>query len=52
MSKQTIIELRKIAKHYMMGSEGFYALDGIDLDIYLNESCCPYGTIRLWESPP
>ena len=37
MSKQTIIELRKIAKHYMMGSEGFYALDGIDLDIYLND---------------
>ena len=23
MSKQTIIELRGIAKHYMMGSEGF-----------------------------
>jgi putative ABC transport system ATP-binding protein len=37
MSKQTIIELRKIAKHYMMGSEGFYALDNIDLDIYLND---------------
>ena len=37
MSKQTIIELRKIAKHYMMGSEGLYALDGIDLDIYLND---------------
>tara|TARA_B110001452_G_scaffold7284_1_gene6535 strand:- start:756 stop:1490 length:735 start_codon:yes stop_codon:yes gene_type:complete len=37
MAKQTIIELRKIAKHYMMGSEGFYALDGIDLDIYLND---------------
>ncbi|KRO93564.1 MAG: macrolide ABC transporter ATP-binding protein [SAR92 bacterium BACL26 MAG-121220-bin70] len=37
MSKQTIIELRNIAKHYMMGSEGFYALEGIDLDIYLND---------------
>ena len=37
MTKQTIIELRKIAKHYMMGSEGFYALDGIDLDIYSND---------------
>ncbi len=37
MSKQTIIELRNIAKHYMMGSDGFYALEGIDLDIYLND---------------
>ena len=35
MSKQTIIELRGIAKHYMMGSEGFYALNGIDLDLSL-----------------
>jgi len=34
---QTIIELRSIAKHYMMGSEGFYALNGIDLDIHLND---------------
>ena len=34
---ETIIELRSIAKHYMMGSEGFYALNGIDLDIYLND---------------
>jgi putative ABC transport system ATP-binding protein len=37
MAKQTIIELRDIAKHYMMGGEGFYALSGIDLDIYLND---------------
>lgn len=37
MCKQTIIELRDIAKHYMMGSDGFYALEGIDLDIYLND---------------
>ena len=37
MAKQTIIELRGIAKHYMMGGEGFYALSGIDLDIYLND---------------
>ena len=37
MSKQTIIELRKIAKRYMMGEGGFYALDGIDLDIHLND---------------
>jgi putative ABC transport system ATP-binding protein len=34
---ETIIELRSIAKHYMMGSEGFYALNGIDLDIHLND---------------
>jgi putative ABC transport system ATP-binding protein len=34
---QTIIELRSIAKHYMMGSEGFYALNGINLDIHLND---------------
>ena len=34
---EIIIELRSIAKHYMMGSEGFYALNGIDLDIYLND---------------
>ena len=31
---EIIIELRSIAKHYMMGSEGFYALNGIDLDIF------------------
>ena len=37
MSKPTIIELRKIAKRYMMGESGFYALDGIDLDIHLND---------------
>ena len=37
MSKPTIIELRKIAKRYMMGEGGFYALDGIDLDIHLND---------------
>ena len=37
MSKPTIIELRKIAKRYMMGDGGFYALDGIDLDIRLND---------------
>jgi putative ABC transport system ATP-binding protein len=37
MSKPTIIELRKIAKRYMMGDSGFYALDGIDLDIHLND---------------
>lgn len=37
MSKSTIIELRKIAKRYMMGEGGFYALDGIDLDIRLND---------------
>ncbi|MAR58442.1 MAG: macrolide ABC transporter ATP-binding protein [Porticoccaceae bacterium] len=37
MSKPTIIELRKIAKRYMMGEGGFYALDGIDLDICLND---------------
>lgn len=34
---EIIIELRSIAKHYMMGSEGFYALNGIDLDIHLND---------------
>jgi len=37
MSKPIIIELRKIAKRYMMGEGGFYALDGIDLDICLND---------------
>jgi putative ABC transport system ATP-binding protein len=37
MSKPTIIELRKIAKRYMMGEGGFYALDKIDLDIHLND---------------
>ena len=37
MPKPTIIELRKIAKRYMMGEGGFYALDGIDLDIRLND---------------
>ena len=37
MSKPTIIELRQIAKRYMMGEGGFYALDGIDLDIRLND---------------
>ena len=37
MSKPTIIELRKIAKRYMMGEGGFYALDGVDLDIHLND---------------
>ncbi|MDG0968403.1 MAG: ABC transporter ATP-binding protein [Porticoccaceae bacterium] len=37
MSKQTIIELKGIAKQYVMGSESFYALDHIDLDIYLND---------------
>lgn len=37
MSKPTIIELKKIAKRYMMGDGGFYALDGIDLDIRLND---------------
>ena len=37
MSKPTIIELRKITKRYMMGEGGFYALDGIDLDIRLND---------------
>ena len=37
MSKPTIIELRKITKRYMMGEGGFYALDGIDLDIHLND---------------
>jgi putative ABC transport system ATP-binding protein len=37
MSKPTIIELRKIAKRYVMGEGGFYALDGIDLDIHLND---------------
>ena len=37
MSKPTIIELRKIAKRYMMGEGGFYALDGIDLNIHLND---------------
>ncbi len=37
MPKSTIIELRKIAKRYMMGEGGFYALDGIDLDIRLND---------------
>tara|TARA_B110001454_G_scaffold167585_1_gene157608 strand:+ start:18 stop:752 length:735 start_codon:yes stop_codon:yes gene_type:complete len=44
MSKQTIIELRGIAKHYMMGSEGFYALNGIDLDIYLNDYMAVVGS--------
>ena len=37
MSKPTIIKLRNIAKRYMMGEGGFYALDGIDLDIRLND---------------
>ena len=37
MSKSTVIELRKIAKHYMMGDDGFYALENIDLNIYLND---------------
>ena len=37
MPKPTIIELRKIAKRYIMGEGGFYALDGIDLDIRLND---------------
>ena len=37
MSKPTIIELREISKRYMMGEGGFYALDGIDLDIRLND---------------
>ena len=37
MSKPTIIELKKIAKRYMMGEGEFYALDGIDLDIHLND---------------
>mgnify|MGYP001324710514 FL=1 len=37
MSKPTIIELRNIAKRYIMGEGGFYALDGIDLDIHLND---------------
>ena len=37
MSKPTIIELRKIAKRYVMGEGGFYALDGIGLDIHLND---------------
>ena len=37
MPMPTIIELRKIAKRYMMGEGGFYALDGIDLDICLND---------------
>jgi putative ABC transport system ATP-binding protein len=36
-AKQTVIELRDIAKHYMMGAEGFYALNDIDLDIHLND---------------
>ncbi len=36
-SQETVIELRNIAKHYMMGSEGFYALNQIDLDIHLND---------------
>lgn len=34
---ETIIELRAISKHYMMGGEGFYALNGIGLDIQLND---------------
>ena len=34
---ETIIELRAISKHYRMGGEGFYALNGIDLDIKLND---------------
>ena len=37
MSRPTIIELRKIAKRYMMGESGFFALDGINLDIHLND---------------
>ena len=36
-SQKTVIELRDIAKHYMMGGEGFYALNQIDLDIHLND---------------
>ena len=35
MSKTKVIELREIAKHYMMGEEGFYALERINLDIHL-----------------
>ena len=37
MSKTKVIELREIAKHYMMGEEGFYALERINLDIHLND---------------
>ena len=50
MSKQTIIELRNIAKHYMMGSEGFYALEGIYLDIYLNYYIAIVGSSGSWKS--
>jgi len=37
MPKNNVIELREIAKHYMMGEEGFYALERINLDIHLND---------------
>ena len=37
MPKNNVIELREIAKHYIMGEEGFYALEGINLDIHLND---------------
>lgn len=37
MTDQVIIELQGISKHYMMGSEGFYALDNINMQIFLND---------------
>lgn len=41
---ETVIQLRSIAKHYTMGGEGFYALQGIDLDIYLNDYMAVVGS--------
>jgi len=37
VSKETIIQLRDLSKRYIMGTEEFYALEGIDLDIHLND---------------
>ncbi len=37
MTEKVIIELQDISKHYMMGSEGFYALKDINMQIFLND---------------
>lgn len=37
MTEKVIIELQDISKHYMMGSEGFFALKGINMQIFLND---------------
>ena len=51
MSKTNVIELREIAKHYMMGEEGFYALEGINLDIHLNDYIAIVGSSGSGKSP-